>query len=188
MATVAALCILSLAEAQKYTIDASHSAVQIKVQRFGLVDVVGRFNEVSGSINYTKDDITATTAEAVIQVSSYDANNTAGEQAVKSPAFLDAATYPEITFQSTGLISKGGTQYIQGQLTIHGTTNAVEFPFTILGPLLDLPSQKQSIAASASLTINRQDYGIAFDRKLPTGGSLIGNEVTITLTILAIAE
>jgi len=35
---------------QNYQIDPGHSLVQIQVERFGVIDVVGRFNDVSGTI------------------------------------------------------------------------------------------------------------------------------------------
>lgn len=174
--------------AQKYIIDPGHSSVQIQVERFGVVDVVGRFKDVSGSITYDGSNISKTAADALIKVASYDANNTGGEDAVKSPAFLDAATYPEITFKSKSVSISNGKNVLTGNLTIHGVTKEVLLPFVIKGPLLDLPTRKQSISASASVTINRQDYGISFDRKLPSGASLIGNDVKITLIILALAE
>lgn len=174
--------------AQDYKIDASHSAVQIQVERFGVVDVSGRFKDVQGTIQYNSEDKSKTNATAVISVDSYDANNKGGEDAVKSPAFLDVANYPEISFTGTGTVVKDGKNYLKGNLTLHGVTNEIALPFEIKGPLMDLPTQKQSIALNASITINRQDYGITFDRKLPNGTSLVSNDVKITLLILAIAE
>lgn len=174
--------------AQNFKIDPSHSSVQIEVERFGVVDVVGRFKDVQGTISYSADDVSKTSANAVINVNSYDANNKGGEEAVKSIAFLDAANYPEITFQSKAAIEKEGQNYLLGELTIHGVTNEIELPYKIKGPLLDLPTQKQSIAFSASITINRQDYDVKFNRQLPNGTKLVADEVEITLTVLAIAE
>lgn len=173
---------------QNYKIDAGHSLVQIQVERFGVIDVVGRFNDVSGTITFDKTNVSKTSANTIIKVDSYNANNKAGEGAVKSKAFLDAESYPEITFKSTNTITKSGVSYLVGDLTIHGQTKQIELPFSIKGPLLDLPTRKQSIAFEASITINRQDYGVSFDRKLPNGTMIIGNDVKITLLILAIAE
>ena len=173
---------------QSYKIDAGHSNVQIQVERFGVIDVVGRFKDVSGSISYNGDHIPETAAQAVIQVDSYDANNAGGEEAVKSKAFLDAVTFPEITFVAKEAIIKNEETFLIGDLTIHGETNSIELPFSVHGPLLDLPTQKQSVALSASTTINRQDYGVSFDRKLPNGTPIVGNDIKITLQILAIAE
>lgn len=174
--------------AQKYVIDQGHSSVQIQVERFGVVDVVGRFKHVTGSITYVASDASRTTAVALIKVESYDANNPGGEDVVKSPAFLDVASYPEITFESKSVLKEGVENLLIGDLTIHGVTKEVQLPFTIKGPLLDLPTRKQSIAINASITINRQDYGISFDRKIPSGASIVSNDVKITLIILALAE
>ena len=174
--------------AQKYVIDASHSNVQIKVERFGVVDVIGRFKDLNGSIVYDAQDETKTNAEATIKVESYDANNAGGESAVKSQAFLYAEKYPEISFNGKSIVNKDGKNFLVGDLTIHGTTREIELPFAIKGPLLDLPSKKRSIAFNASITINRQDYGVSFDRKLPNGTLLVGNDVEITLNVLALAE
>ena len=186
--TLLAIILTVQISAQSYTIDSSHSTVQIQVERFGVVDVVGRFKDVKGTIEYNSEDISKTTANAVIKVNSYDANNVGGESAVKSKAFLDAETYPEISFKGIRIIEKEGKNYLRGNLTIHGMTNEIELPFTTKGPLMDLPTRKQSIAFNASIIINRQDYGISFDRKLPNGTSIVSNNIKITLNILAIAE
>ena len=188
--TTTLLCILLSIPlfSQNYTIDAGHSTVQIQIERFGVVDVVGRFKAVEGSFTYHPDAISNSSAEATIRVDSYDANNAGGEAAVKSKAFLDAATYPEITFKSKKVVVENNKNYLIGDLAIHGVTKEIKLPFTIKGPLLDPPTRKQSIAFNAAITINRHDYGITFDKKLPSGAAIIGNEVKITLVILAIAQ
>ena len=174
--------------AQTYKIDSGHSSVQINIERFGVIDVVGRFKDVQGSISYDANNPSATEANSVIKVDSYDANNIGGEEAVKSPAFLNEAEYPEITFQSKGTKEEEGQMYLIGDLTIHGTTNEIALPYSIKGPLMDLPTQKMSIAFLAKATINRQDYGVSFNRQLPNGTKIVGDEVEITLTVLAIEE
>ncbi|MBT8257622.1 MAG: YceI family protein [Bacteroidia bacterium] len=174
--------------AQTYKIDTGHSSVQINIERFGVIDVVGRFKDVQGSITYNTENPSGTIANSVIKVDSYDANNIGGEEAVKSPAFLDAAKFAEITFQSKATKEEEGQMYLIGDLTIHGVTNEIALPFAIKGPLIDLPTQKMSIAFSAKTTINRQDYGVSFNRQLPNGTKIVGDEVDITLTVLAIEE
>lgn len=174
--------------AQTYTIDKEHSAVQIQIQRFGVIDVVGRFKDVEGSITYHKDDITKTAANATIKVDSYDANSAGGEAAVKSNVFLDAATYPDIIFTSSNVVQQDQKPHLVGNLTIHGVTKEVVLPLSIKGPLLDLPTKKQSIAFISTVTINRQDYGVSFNAKLSSGTAIIGDDVKITLMILALEE
>lgn len=168
---------------QSFKIDAGHTSVVSKVQRFAMVDVVGRFNEVSGEITYN-DDHVKIAANVSIGTSSYSSNNPAGEDAVKSQVFLDAANYPTIEFKSSNVEKRGDKLWMIGDLTIHGTTKEVEFPFELLEPTKD-PTGTTTLAVFATLVINRQDYGIAFSRKLPNGKEFIGNEVKIELNVLA---
>ena len=171
-----------------YIIDPGHTAVTIRVKRFGVVDVLGRFSNVSGTVKFNPEDISVTTGSVVIEVKSYSANNSGGEDAVMSPAFLDVANYPEIIFNSKNAYSEDGKNYLLGDLTIHGTTKEVSLAYNIPGPKLDLPTQKQSIGIEANLEIDRKDYGVSFDRTAPNGSEIVGSKVKIQIIVLAIAE
>lgn len=175
------------AQSQQFTIDSGHTAVTTKVQRFGMVDVLGRFNEVSGTINYSGGDITKLSTEVSINTASYSSNNKGGEDAVKSPAFLDVNSYSQISFKSTNIKKEGNKLIMRGNLTLHGVTKEVSFPFTFLEPFKD-PTGTTTIAAHAMLKINRQDFGIRFSKKLPNGKEFIGNEVAIELNVLAAVQ
>ncbi|MCE7996318.1 MAG: YceI family protein [Roseivirga sp.] len=183
----ALLCFSFSLYGQKFIIDPGHTAVTSKVQRFSMVDVLGRFNEVEGSITYDSNDLSKLSAEVTIKTASYTSNNLGGEDAVKSVAFLDVANFPEMTFKSTKVVVSGEEFNMTGNLTIHGVTKEVTFPFTLLKPFKD-PTRANTIATSASLTINRQDFGIKFSRKLPNGKEFIGNEVHIELNVLAVEQ
>ena len=167
-----------------YKIDPNHTSITTKVNRFTMVNVVGRFIEVSGSITFDSSNPEKSSAIITINTASYTANNNDGENAVKSPAFLDVTSYPEITFESKSLTKSDNGFIAKGDLTIHGTTNEVEFPLEITGPFKD-PTGLNTIGIRATLNINRQDYGIKFDRKLSNGKDLIGNEVQIEINLLA---
>ena len=173
---------------QTFTIDNGHTAVTSKVMRFGVVKVVGRFNSVSGTVNYSASDPSKTSADITVLTESYSANNPDGENAVKSPAFLDVKNYPEIKFSIKSLTKSGQTFTVVAEITMHGMTKEATFPVTITGPALDIATQRQSIGVSGILTINRQDFGIRMSAKLPTGGMVIGNEVEIEINALAIAR
>ena len=172
---------------QEFTIDPGHTAVTSKVQRFGMVDVLGRFNEVQGTIGYDKSDITKLKAQVTINTASYTSNNKTGEDAVKSQVFLDVNNYPQMTFNSKRVEKRGDQLIMVGNLNLHGITKEVSFPFTLLEPFKD-PTGAMAIAAYATLVINRQDFGIAFTRKLPNGKEFIGNEVTIELNVLGTVQ
>ena len=93
-----ALILCQIGISQTFKIDSEHTAITTKVQRFSMVDVVGRFNSIDGQIIYD-EDVSKISANVTISTDSYTSNNTAGEGAVKSPAFLDVAKYPSIQFK-----------------------------------------------------------------------------------------
>ncbi len=176
------------AQSQKYIIDPGHTSVQTKVIRFGVVPVVGRFNDVSGIISYDEGNITNTKAGLTIKTASYSANNEAGETAIKSPAFLDASSFPEIQFDLTSLEQTGAVYLAKGTLELHGTKKEIEVPVTITGPAIDLPTRKQSIGITGSLTIDRTAYGVGKQMQLPNGRVIVSNDVQIDFVLLGIVE
>lgn len=173
---------------QTYTIDPSHTAVFMKVQRFGVVNVVGRFGDVQGTITFDPVDASAMDIKVKVGVDSYSANNEGGEESAKSRAFLDAANFPEITFVLKDAVDEDGTFSLTGDLTLHGVTKEVEFSAEIIGPKTDLPTRKQSIALSGTLYIDRLDYGVGPTMVLPDGTEVISNRVEISMDVLGIAE
>jgi len=173
---------------QSYTVDPGHTAILSKVVRFGVLPVVGRFNDVSGSVSYDPNSLEHTTASITIKTASYKANNVDGEEAVMSDAFLDVANYPEMVFEVTRFWEEGEYTMASGTLLLHGTTKEVSFPVSITGPMMDLPTRKPSIGITGSLTINRLDYGVGTEMILPNGTEVIGNEVVIEFYVLALAD
>lgn len=178
---------LTALEAQVYQIDPGHSTVLMQVQRFGVVNVVGRFGDIEGTINYNSDELASTEMNVRIGVKSYTANNPGGEESAKAATFLDAANHPDILFVLDSVeANDDSTLTVSGDLTIKGETRKVSFDASFIGPKLDLPTRKQSIAFSGELIINRLDFGVGPTRNLPDGTEIISNRVEISFEILAI--
>ncbi|HMV10222.1 MAG TPA: YceI family protein [Cyclobacteriaceae bacterium] len=174
--------------AQVFKIDNGHTSVTSKVMRFEVVKVLGRFNSVSGTVNYNAADVTKTTADIKILSDSYSANNAEGENAIKSPVFLDSKKYPEINIIVKSLSKNAAGFDVKADLTLHGITKEISFPVMMTGPSMDLPTQKQSIGIMGKVVINRQDFDIKMAAKMPSGGMVVGNEVEIEINALAIAQ
>ncbi|MEQ8907947.1 MAG: YceI family protein [Vicingaceae bacterium] len=174
--------------AQTYVIDPGHSSVQVKVQRFGGVYVVGRFKKVEGEITFPESKVEQLQAKALIDANSYDANNEKGEASIKSKAFLDVANYPTLSFVSERVEQRSDGNYLIGNLTVHGVTKGVAIPFKLMGPTMDFAARKPSIAMNGKLKINRQDYGMKFNKQTADGTKFVGDEVEISLMIHAIKK
>jgi len=174
-------------ETAVYEIDPGHTFVHFTVNRFDMVDVVSRFTDVSGRIEFDPDQPQHTTAEILVRTNSLESGFDKRDNAVKGPAFLDVKNYPEIQYVNKKLQQKGDQFVAHGELTIHGTTRSVEFPVTLKGPQKD-PTGLTTIAIKGILEINRQDFGLKFDKKLPNGKPFIGNRVKIEINVLAVKQ
>ena len=65
-----------------------------------------------------------------------------------------------------------------------GVTKEITVPVTISGPVKTMMGG-QAIGITGSVTINRQDYGINWNKTLDQGGVAVSNDVLITISIEA---
>lgn len=180
-----ALC-ASSASAQLSTtwnIDPDHTLVRFSVKHMVIETVRGAFNKVGGTVQYDPNDISKTVIQATIQTDSEDSGSAGRDKDVHSANFLDVEKYPTITFQSKRVEPAGaGHTNVTGDLTIHGVTK--EVVLDVDGPSKPLKVGKLvHVGGSTSLTINRKDYGLVYNRVLDNGGLMVGDEVEITLDI-----
>jgi polyisoprenoid-binding protein YceI len=180
VATLAAgLLVGSAFGADEYKIDPNHSSANFSVKHMQVSTVKGRFSDVEGTVTYDPKDITNSTVKAVIKTPTVTTDNAGRDNDLKTnPNFFDVAKYPEIKFESTK-IEKRGDQYVAiGNLTIKDVTKQVEMPFTVATSEM---GGKKRLGADASLTINRMDYHIDWN-KMP---GVVDNTVKIELNIEA---
>ena len=71
-----------------------------------------------------------------------------------------------------------------GDLTVKGLTKEISFPVMITGPVQS-PFGFQAIGLSGSATINRQDYGITWNKALDAGGVMVGDDVKVNIDLEA---
>ena len=164
--------------ADQYKIDPVHSSANFAVKHMMVSTVKGRFTDVEGEISYDPSDVTRSTVKAVIKTASMTTDNEKRDAHVKSPDFFDVAKYPEIKFESTKIEKRGEGYVAIGNLTIKDVTKQVEVPFTVNAAAMG--GQKR-LGADATLTINRMDYHVDWD-KVP---GTVDKEVKIELNVEA---
>jgi polyisoprenoid-binding protein YceI len=181
-AILAVLLITVSVFADEYVIDKVHSGANFSVRHMMLSNVHGRFSDVSGTINYDEKDVTKSSVTAVIKTASISTDNENRDKDLRSANFFDTDKYPEATFKSTKVEKRGDQLVAIGDLTIKGVTKQVEMPFelvkanTPMGP---------GIGVNATLKINRQDFGVNYNRTMDNGGLVVGNDVTLELNVEA---
>ncbi len=166
--------------ADVYDIDASHSTIGFAVKHLVVGTTSGFFGDYAGTITYDPKDLSSFKAEATIQSKSINTSNEKRDEHLSGTDFFDVVKFPTLTFVSK---SFDGTTLI-GDLTIKGVTKEVSIPLSVAGPVKGMMGD-DVIGLSGQLTINRQDYGVNWNKTLDAGGLAVGNEVMITINLEA---
>lgn len=170
--------------AATYTIDASHTRVGFAVTHMMVSTVRGEFGTVEGSIDYDPKNLAATKVNAKVAVASVDTRDAKRDDHLRSSDFFDAAKFPEMTFVSKSVknVGKDGFDLV-GDLTIRGVTREVTFRVKPFSPEYKDPWGNYKVGTSATAKINRQDFGVSWNKALDSGGYIVGDEVTIELDV-----
>lgn len=169
--------------ADQYKIDPVHSNVGFAVKHMVVNTVHGRFNDWSGDIIYDDKDPAKSSVNVTIKTASINTENSDRDTHLKSPDFLDVQKFPEISFHSKSVDKQSDGFVAHGVLTIRGVSKNVDLPFKINGPIK--VGDSNLLGAEASLTINRQDYGVAWSKSLAAGELVVANDVKIDINVEA---
>jgi len=187
-AVLAIMGSVSQLSAATYTIDPAHSSIGFQIVHLAISKVHGGFDKFSGSIEYIPGKPQLWKAEASIDASSINTNEPTRDKHLRSADFFDVEKFPVLTFKSTKVSGlKGMKGKLHGELTMHGVTKPVVLDVEGSGPIKD-PWGNERVAATATVRINRKDFGMVWNKVLDTGGVMIADEVAITLELEAVRE
>ena len=178
------LAALPALAADTYNFDKVHTRVGFTAQHLVISSVDGRFKDFDGTITLDPNDLTKSSVKVTIKTASVDTDNASRDNDLRNSEFLDVTKYPEMTFVSDKIEKRGDGYVAIGTFTLKGVSKKIELPFTFGGPITD-PWGMQRVAAKASTKINRQDYGVKYNQSMKDGSALVGNEVTLNLTVEA---
>ena len=166
--------------AQEYTIDTAHSEAGFSVKHMVIATVRGIFTEFSGKVFYDENDISKSSVEGVIKTASINTANAKRDEHLRSADFFDAAAYPEILFKTKKIEKKDAGYVATGDLTIRGVTKEIILDFEITGKITD-PWGNERVGLEALGAINRQDFGVSWNKSLDNGGVVVSNEVKLLI-------
>lgn len=170
-----------------WSVDHAHSRLGFKVRHLGISNVRGDFREYDAMLSMDGTDVSTLSAEATIQTASINTDNDRRDNHLRSPDFFAAEEHPEMTFVSTGVRNVDGSTFeMTGNLTIRGTTHEVVLDAEFLGSVA--MGEEERAGFEATTTIDRMDYGLAWDRLTEAGGLVVGHEVEITLELEVIKD
>lgn len=171
-----------------WDIDPAHSAAQFQVKHLMISTVRGEFGKMSGTVSFDGRNFSTVKAEAVIDVGSINTREKKRDDHLRSADFFDAARFPTITFKSKRVENVKGSNFkLVGDLTMRGMTREVALEVEAT-PVVKGMGGEPRIGATATAKLNRQDFGIKWNRSLDTGGVVVSNEVQITLDLELTAD
>ncbi|MDX2169277.1 MAG: YceI family protein [Deltaproteobacteria bacterium] len=174
----------SLAAASSWQIDSAHTSAQFAVRHLMVSTVRGTLGKVTGSVTLDETDVTKSSVTATIDATGIDTREPKRDEHLRSPEFLDTKKFPTITFNSTKVEKiEDGRYQVTGDLTLRGVTKPVVL--TVEGsptPMQD-PFGNTKLGGTVKTKIDRQEFGVAWNKKLDAGGLVVGDEVDITIDV-----
>jgi polyisoprenoid-binding protein YceI len=169
-----------------YSIDASHTRIGFSARHAMVTKVRGNFEDFEGTAHVDTANPANSSVTVVIKAASVTTHNEQRDGHLKTPDFFDVENHPEITFTSTDVERDGSEWAITGDLTINAVTKSVTIPFEETGSAKD-PFGNLRIGFEGETTIDRTDWGLAFNAALETGGVLVSEKVKLEFDVSAIA-
>jgi polyisoprenoid-binding protein YceI len=167
-----------------FQIDPRHSDAQFAVTHLMISTVRGEFHGISGTVIYDDSDVSKSSVNVTIDATTVDTREPDRDKHLKSADFFDVANHPTMTFKSTKVEADGaGKLRVTGDLTIRGNTKTAVLEVTLPQSPIKDPWGLQRTAVSAVTKINRQDFGVAWNKNLDSGGVVVGDNVEITLDV-----
>ena len=170
---------LAIAQTSTWVPDKNHSEVDFSILHMSLSKVHGRFGNITGSVVMNEADVTKSTVNVTIDVTTVDTGVAQRDSDLKGPNIFDVAQFPTATFVSTSVSKTGSGLSIAGNLTLHGVTKPVTLEVAgPTGPVQGM-DKKPHEGFEATTTVSRTAFGIA--AKMPS--AVIGDDVQLTIDL-----
>jgi polyisoprenoid-binding protein YceI len=168
--------VVSANAADTFKVDSVHSFVLFGVQHLGIANTYGRFNDISGTVVFDKDNPSKSSVELSVPIESLDTHNSIRDRSLKSPDFFNAKQFPTMTFKSTQVEGSGETLKVSGDLTIRGVTKPLTVDFKKGGEGKGVFGEMRG-GGETRFTIKRSEFGMNFQQ------GAVGDEVSIILSL-----
>ena len=169
-----------------YQIDPSHSRVGFAAKHAMVATVRGQFKVYAGEVHLDEERPENSYAKIEIDAASVDSGNADRDAHLRTPDFFDLERFPKITFVSTKVEKVEDDVYtLIGDLTINGKTNPVSVNWELNGTSVD-PWGGFRVGFEGKTTVNRRDWGLAFQVALDKGGVLVGEKIKLEFDIAAV--
>ncbi|MEE3002716.1 MAG: YceI family protein [Planctomycetota bacterium] len=169
--------------AKSFKVDPVHSTAIFRVHHRGAGRFYGRFNDVTGLIEYTPGSEHGLSLDISIDINSVDTGTEQLDNHLKSLDFFNAVEFPAMTFKSNeATLIKPGFYRVKGIIRMHG----VSHPLTIEVEETGLASGRRGelVGFETTFTLKRSQ----FDMNYGVEQGALGDDVRVIVSLEAIAQ
>ncbi len=163
-----------------WTLDKGHSSVAFSVAHMVVSETTGNFKDFDVKAVSKSEDFVGAEVEFTAKTASVFTDNEKRDGHLKSDDFFNAEKFPEIKFKGT-IVKEGGKYLLKGNLTMRDVTKPVTFDLTYGGKVKAYGGEKAGFKFTGK--VNRQEFGLKFNKALEGGGLVVGDEVEFTCKI-----
>jgi polyisoprenoid-binding protein YceI len=176
----------ALPMAGRWTIDPQRTRVGFVAPHLMVAKVRGGFKNVAGTVS-VGTGVTDSWVDVTVDTASIDTGRPLRDAHLRSADFLDSDNHPHMRFQSTELEVCGSTSArVTGDLTLKGVTRPVTLDLEFLGKTTDEQGAPK-VAFEATASIDREEFGLVWNRALEAGGVLVGRRIELQIEAQAVA-
>lgn len=171
-----------------WAIDPNHSEIRFSVRHMMVSTVKGSFQTFRGDLSYDHQLEQPAGVMVEIDAASIETGQIQRDIHLRSGDFFDVENYPQIRFASRDVESIGKNHYrVHGDLRLLRETQPIVLDVTFEGIGED-PDGNMRASFSATTEMDRQAFGLTWNRAVETGGVLVGDSVRIYLEIQAVQQ
>jgi polyisoprenoid-binding protein YceI len=159
--------------------DGSHLGFSI---RSLALPVHGSFGSFRGQLVHRRGE--GVMVSGSVEAASIDTGHAARDAHLRSSDFLDAATYPQITFASRRIIGRDGQYDIPGALAIRGVMRDISLAGRVLPR--EAGDAADTVRIAADGVIDRTSFGIRAPARVTGFGLTVARHVKLHLRIVAV--
>lgn len=180
----------------KWFFEPGHTAAEFRARHMMVSWVRGSFKNVNGTLDFDPADPRGLDVETAIDADTCWTGVQMRDDHLRSADFLACQSYPQIRFKSTGTSLIGPVDYeVTGDLTIRDVTKPVVLRVRYLG-MWETPWWEDGVDKGPKLRagfvaktrIDRYDFGVSWNDKMPDGGVVVSPQIDIVIDVEAVKQ
>src|SRR3569832_2324132 len=160
------------------------SDLRFSLRHLLFTQMIGRVSRWKATAAIDLDQPERSWIDVVVDAAAFDTGDAERDEHIGSIEFLETRLHPEIRYRSTAVTAQpdGNRWLVRGDLTIRQVT----LPATV-----ELERDDQSVWSADRIILKgragivRQDFGLRWNQDLDRQGVVVGNEVELTMRIVA---